>query len=118
MFSTPPQMSPMVPPSASVTRLLSMKEQSKVSVGRKQNAKAAQQQLHLPHNAAATTVPSCISSRRYSSVLIHVVRGLGRIICLTVYVAFTGRRGEKRKRKGQKQRSHSDQMNPSSLNKM
>lgn len=120
MFSYLPQMSPMVPPSATVTRLISMKEELKASAGRKQNAKAAPEQLHGPHNATATTVPSCISSRRKSSVLIHVVHflGLGRIMLLTVYVASTGRRGERRKREGQKQRSHSDLMNPSSLHKM
>lgn len=64
MFSYLPQMSPMVPPSASVTRLIPMKEELKDSVGRKQNAKAAQEQLHAPHNATAATVPSCISSKR------------------------------------------------------
>lgn len=120
MFSYLPQMSPMVPPSASVTRLVSMKGELKASVGRKQNARAAQEQLHVPHNpATATTVPSCISNRRKSNVLLRVVHflGLGRIMWLTVYVAFTGRRGERRKREGQKQRSHSDQMNPSSLHK-
>ena len=81
MFRFLPQMSPLVPPSASVTRLISMKEESKVSFGRKQNAKAAQE-LHIPHIATATTVPSSISSKRKSSVLIHVdhVLGLGRIM--------------------------------------
>lgn len=64
MFSYLPQMSPMVPPSASVSQLISLKEELKASVGRKQNAKAAQEQLHTLHTATATTVPSCISSKR------------------------------------------------------
>ncbi|XP_056875211.1 ciliogenesis and planar polarity effector 1 isoform X3 [Takifugu flavidus] len=57
-------MSPMVPPSASVTPLMSLEEEFKASVGRKQSAKAAQGQLHVTPNAAADTLPSCISSKR------------------------------------------------------
>lgn len=73
MLTYLPQMSPLVPPSASVTRLISMEEECKASAGRIQHAKAAQEPLIVPPNAAASTPPSCISSKRKSNVLFQVV---------------------------------------------
>lgn len=108
MFRYLLQMSPMVPPSASLTRLISMKEELKEDAGRKENADAAQEQLHVPHNATAATVPSCVSSKRKSNVLLHVVHflGLGRIMWLTLCVEHLQAEEERGERGKVKTRGH------------
>ncbi|TNM91966.1 hypothetical protein fugu_018978 [Takifugu bimaculatus] len=95
------QMSPMVPPSASVTPLMSLEEEFKASVGRKQSAKAAQGQLHVTPNAA-DTLPSCISSKRKSNVLFQVVHfiGLVRILLLTVRFCCIYRQKRREEKEG------------------
>lgn len=94
-------MSPMVPPSASVTPLISLEEEFKASVGRKQSAKAAQGQLHVTPNAA-DTLPSCISSKRKSNVLFQVVHfiGLVRILLLTVRFCCIYRQKRREEKEG------------------
>lgn len=102
MLTYLPQMSPMVPPSASVTPLISLEEEFKASLGRKQSAKAAQGQMHVPPNAAADTLPSCLSSKRKSNVLFQVVHfiGLVRILLLTVRFCCIYRQKRREEKEG------------------
>lgn len=99
MLTYLPQMSPMAPPSASVTRLIALEEEVKASVGRK---KSAPGQLHVPPTAAADTLPSCISSKRKSHVLYQVVHfiGLVRILLLTVRFCCVYRQKRREEKEG------------------
>lgn len=102
MLTDLPQMSPMVPPSASVARLISLEEEFNSSLGRKQSGEAAQGQLHVPPNAAADALPSCISSKRKSNVLFQVVHfiGLVRILLLTVRFSCIYRQKRREEKEG------------------
>lgn len=103
MLTYLPQMSPLVPPTASVTRLISMEEEFKASAGRKQHAKASQEPLLVLPNAAASTLPSCVSSKRKSNVLffkLFIFSDLGRITLLTACLCCVYRQKRREEKEG------------------